>query len=232
MATLSGGHTVAVMLRQHKAKIARRRRNGKSRESDVQKRSAEHAGNPYREGKNGHNKEIWPWNDARRDRKRALRNKRADKADRVKSIKETQMHESLLNSRSKKGENMKGTKKAYEWLRKNTNLDADTFMLDFEQLKYAVDHGILLQIADTDVFIPKIFENAWGKYEIKEVYKVPEEIAQENLLIYPYRFKAALVEPSKEYDGLDEQGKSMLKEVDTAITEIADYSRINNAMMA
>ena len=125
-----------------------------------------------------------------------------------------------------------GTKKAYKWLKENTSLDSDTMMLDFEQLAYAVKHGILIQVGDTETFLPRTFENDWGEYEITEAYRVPDEVIKEHLLVYPYRYKARLVKESEAFRNLDDIVKAQLRNVDNAITSIADYSVVNASLKA
>ncbi|MBO5551321.1 MAG: hypothetical protein J5966_05120 [Lachnospiraceae bacterium] len=122
---------------------------------------------------------------------------------------------------------LKNTQAACKWLKENTSLAADTDMLDFERLAFAVKMGLLLPVADTGAFVTKTFKNYFGEYEITEVYKMPDEVIEENLLIYPYRYKATLVKESDGFKNAGENLKALSRHIDSAITSIADYAVIN-----
>lgn len=114
-----------------------------------------------------------------------------------------------------------------EWLKKNTFLETDTFMLDFQQVEFAVKHGMILQVPGHELFTDLFYSNDYGRYKIEKIYRVPDEIIKENLLIYPYRVKATMIYESELFKGLEELAKENLKNIDFAITELADYSIIN-----
>lgn len=124
---------------------------------------------------------------------------------------------------------LKNTEEACKWLKKNTLLDSDTLMLDFEQLAFAVKKGWIIPIGDTGAFITKEVETFWGTYEVQEVYRISDDVIRDNLLIYPYRYKATLVRESEAFKEIDEEEvKKSLRTVDNAILVYADYTVINN----
>ena len=124
---------------------------------------------------------------------------------------------------------LKNTQEAYKWLRENTLLATDTFMLEFEQLAFAIKKGWIIPVGDTGSYITKNVETFWGTYEVQEVYKLPEEVIRENLIIYPYRYKATLVRESEAFKEIDDECvRARLRTADNAILVYSDYTAINN----
>ena len=122
-----------------------------------------------------------------------------------------------------------GTRKdAYAWIRKNTALDCDTMLFDFEQLEVALKRGWLGEMPDNKGYYNPVYENDWGEYKVTSVYRVEGSVIRKNLLIYPYRFKAELVKPSKLFYELEDAVKKDLLHVDCAITAYPEYDVINS----
>lgn len=70
--------------------------------------------------------------------------------------------------------------------------------------------------------------NCWGRYQIQNAYRVPREIIEENLLVYPIRYKMHLVEPSELFETTAApEVKPQIIDCDCAFTEYEDYTTIN-----
>ena len=78
-------------------------------------------------------------------------------------------------------------------------------------------------------FHDQFINNIYGVYKVVEAYKVPEETIKENLLIHPVRIKYQLVTPSDFFKELTKtEARKDLEFIDSAFTEIEDYTTINN----